>query len=471
MAIERLRKHLSSALGAEALLMEDADMAPFCTDWLGKWQGKAAMVVRPSNTQQVAYVHKLCAELRIPIVNQGGNTGMSGGATPNDSGDQVLISMTRMHRIRSLDPINQTMTVDAGLLLAHAREAAHEAGLQLPMALGSEGSCTIGGNIATNAGGIHALRWGTMRDLVLGLEVVLPDGRIWNGLRSLRKDNTGYGMKHLFIGSEGTLGTITGAVLQLQPADRTRATAWLHAPALGDLTQALTLLRQQCGTSVCAFEMLEHGAVQLIKAQLPDMRSPVDSDHGFHALVELASPATMDLQGLLEDVLMQWLQAQDARQAVIAQSAAQAQHMWRLREGISLAQKQAGFAIKHDIALAISALESFCTTATAYVQSLPARYGAQLINFGHLGDGNLHFNVLLPHGMDAEEQAALVRQVNRAIHDLVHHLGGSISAEHGIGQLRREDNRRYKSSEEMDLMLRIKQALDPNLIMNPGKLL
>lgn len=471
MAIERLRKHLLSALGADALLTDANDTAPYCTDWLGKWHGKAAMVVKPQNAQQVAYVHKMCAELRIPIVTQGGNTGMSGAATPNDSGDQVLISMTRMQRVRSVDTLNQTMTVDAGVLLAHAREAASKAGMQLPMALGSEGSCTIGGNIATNAGGVHALRWGTMRNLVLGLEVVLPDGRIWNGLRGLRKDNTGYDLKHLFIGSEGTLGTITGAVLQLQPADNARACAWLHAPRLSDLTEALSLLRAQCGSNVCAFEMLEHNAVQLIQSQLPDMRCPIPSSHGFHALVELASAETVDLQTRLENALLQWLENDGARQVVMAHNATQVQQMWKLREGISLAQKQFGFAIKHDIALPVSALESFCSSATAYVQNLPASYEAQLINFGHLGDGNLHFNVLLPHAACPENSALLVRQVNRHIHDLVHHLGGSISAEHGIGQLRREDNRRYKTTEEMDLMLHIKKALDPNLIMNPGKLL
>lgn len=471
MAIERLRKHLLGALGTDALLSDAADTAPYCTDWLNKWHGKAAMVVRPQNTQQVAYVHKMCAELRIPIVPQGGNTGMSGGATPNDSGDQVVISMTRMQRIRSIDPLNQTMTVDAGLLLAHAREAACNVGMQLPMALGSEGSCTIGGNIATNAGGIHALRWGTMRNLVLGLEVVLPDGRIWNGLRGLRKDNTGYDLKHLFIGSEGTLGTITCAVLQLQPADKTRACAWLHASQLSDLTEALSLLRSQCGANLCAFEMLEHQAIQLIQSQLSDMRCPIPSDHGFHTLVELASPDTLDLQTRLEDALVQWLEKDDKRQAVMAHNASQIQQMWKLREGISLAQKQFGFAIKHDIALPVSALESFCSSATAYVKNLPAAYEAQLINFGHLGDGNLHFNVLLPHHACPEDKATLVRQINRYVHDLVHHLGGSISAEHGIGQLRREDNRRYKNPEEMDLMLHIKRALDPNLIMNPGKLL
>lgn len=471
MAIERLRKHLLSALGAEAILTNDADKAPYCTDWLDKWHGKAAMVVRPHNTQQVAYVHKMCAELRIPIVTQGGNTGMSGGATPNDSGDQVLISMTRMQRIRNIDTLNQTMTVDAGMLLAHAHEAASNFGMQLPMALGSEGSCTIGGNIATNAGGIHALRWGTMRNLVLGLEVVLPDGRVWNGLRGLRKDNTGYDLKHLFIGSEGTLGTITGAVLQMQPADKTRACAWLHASHLSALTEALSLLRGKFGPSLCAFEMLEHHAVQLIQSQLADMRCPIQSEHGFHALVELASPEVVDLQARLEEVLLHWLENDDRRQVVIAHNSAQGQQMWKLREGISLAQKQFGFAIKHDIAVPVSSLESFCASATSYVQNLPAPYEAKLINFGHLGDGNLHFNVLIPHHICSDEKTILVRQVNRHIHDLVHSLGGSISAEHGIGQLRREDNRRYKAPEEMDLMLYIKKALDPNLIMNPGKLL
>ena len=479
MSIARLREQLDSCLDPAAILDSPEAMAPYCTDWLGRWRGRAALVVRPANTQQVALVHRLCAQMRIPLVPQGGNTGMSGGATPNDFGEQVVISLQRLNRVRALDPVNNTLTVDAGVLLGVARQAARERGRLLPLSLGSEGSCTIGGNLATNAGGIQALRYGTMRDLVLGIEVVLPDGRIWDGMRSLRKNNTGYDLKHLFVGSEGTLGTITGAVLSLTADHVSRATAWLHAPGLADLAQALALLRQRCGGHLCAFEMMEPGAVALVRDHLPHLACPVARTGGVHALVELGGAHEAGLQAQLEQALAAAQADGHVDDVAVALTDAQATQMWRVREGVSLAQVQFGTAIKHDIALPVSAIEGFCAAAREALAPWltdPA-LGLRLVNFGHLGDGNLHFNVLVPRTAPADEArhidevTELAQRIQPVVHDLVHAHGGCISAEHGIGQLRREDNRRYKSSVEMDLMMAMKRALDPNQIMNPGKLL
>jgi FAD/FMN-containing dehydrogenase len=464
-----LLARLASAVGPDGMVLDSEAQVPYLNDWLGKWRGRAAVVVRPRDTEQTAAVMRICHQTHTPVVTQGGNTGMSGGATPDASGAQVILSTARMRTVRHVDPINNTITVDAGVLLAEVQHAAAQVDRFFPLSLGSEGSCTIGGNLATNAGGIAVLRYGNTRELALGLEVVLPDGRIWHGLRALRKDNTGYDLRDLFIGSEGTLGVITGAVLKLFPRPVSRATAWVGADSLDALVLTLTHLRSLCADRLVAFEMLSDASLQLILQHVADVRPPLNGKYAFHALVELADTQADGLSELLERGLVAAMEQAWLKDVVISTSEAQRSAFWKIREGISQAQVRAGKAVKHDIALPISAIAQFCTQAGAAVQGvLP---DAHIINFGHLGDGNLHYNVLLPLDTDAASLARANSALNRCVHDIVTAMGGSISAEHGVGQLRRDELHHYKSAVELDLMMSIKRVLDPNQIMNPGKLL
>ena len=469
LAIQRLINKLHALVGPAGLLTDAEAQAPYLTDWLGKWKGATPVVVRPASTAETAAVVKLCSETHTPIVTQGGNTGMSGGATPDASGAQVVLSTTRMNRLRAIDPINNTLTVDAGVILAHAHEAARSVDRFFPLSLGAQGSCTVGGNVATNAGGIAVLRYGNMRDLVLGLEVVLPDGRVWHGLRGLRKDNTGYDLKGLFIGSEGTLGVITGVVLKLFPQPTAHATAWVGAESLEKLVDLLSLMRTRCGERLTAFEMMTAASLQLVLDQVTDTRAPLAEPAPFNALVELSDTDAAGLRELLEESLGESMEAGLADDVMLSASEAQTIALWKLREGISQAQVRAGKAIKHDIALPISSLASF--VAQAEQEVLGCMPDARIVNFGHLGDGNLHYNVLMPPeaGYDALKQRT--HELNAVVHQLVTDYGGSISAEHGVGQLRRDELRIYTSPVEMELMLRVKQAMDPNHLMNPGKLL
>ncbi|EJN09547.1 FAD-binding oxidoreductase [Herbaspirillum sp. YR522] len=466
---EQLLTQLRAIVGDAGLVTDLDAQAPYLKDWLGKWQGRVAAVVRPANTAETAEVVRLCHVTHTPIVTQGGNTGMSGGATPDDSGAQVILSTTRMNRIREVDPINNTMTVDAGVILANAQQAAQEVGRYFPLSLGAEGSCTVGGNLATNAGGIAVLRFGNMRELALGLEVVLPDGRIWNGLRALRKDNTGYDLRDLFIGSEGTLGIITGAVLKLFAQSHARATAWVGADSLEQLVELLARTRARCGERLVAFEMMSAASLALVLAQVDQTRAPLAQPTVFNALVELADTEDSGLQRMLEDVLGQALEDGLIADAMFCASQAQSAALWKLREGISQAQVRAGKVIKHDIALPISSLAPFTHAAEEAIAG-SGLGGCEIINFGHLGDGNLHFNVMIALSSTYDELRHATLVLNRLVHDLVARLNGSISAEHGVGQLRRDELKHYKQPLEMELMMRIKQAFDPNLIMNPGKL-
>lgn len=464
-----LIERLSHLVGDSGLVLDAAGQAPYVRDWLGKWQGSTPVVVRPRNATEVSAVMRLCHQTRIPVVPQGGNTGMSGGATPDASGAQVILSLNRMKRIREVDPVNNTLCADAGVLLADVQAAARGAGRYFPLSLGAEGSCTIGGNLATNAGGTGVLRYGNTRDLALGLEVVLPDGRVWNGLRGLRKDNTGYDLKSLFIGSEGTLGIITGAVLKLYPAPSGRVTAWAGAETPSQVVGLLTRLQAACGERLTAFEMMSAHCLDLVVAHVSGAANPLAGRHPYYVMLELSDTEPAGLPALLEAALAAALADGQIQDCVIAMNDTQAQSMWRLREGISQAQVRAGKAVKHDIALPISRLAAFVEEADlALVSDFP---GLPIVNFGHIGDGNLHYNVLLPLDVNASEYARLSAALNRRVHDLVAQRGGSISAEHGVGQLRRDELRRYKSPVEMDLMLMIKRALDPNQLMNPGKLL
>ncbi len=466
---QQLVAQLRSIVGDAGLVTAAEEQASYVKDWLNKWHGRVAVVVRPADTAQTAEVVRLCHRTHTPVVTQGGNTGMSGGATPDDSGAQVILSTTRMNRIRAVDPINNTMTVDAGVILAHAQDAARAAGRYFPLSLGAEGSCTIGGNLATNAGGIAVLRFGNMRELALGLEVVLPDGRIWNGLRGLRKDNTGYDLRDLFIGSEGSLGVITGAVLKLFSQPHARATAWVGCDSLAQLAELLARTRARCGDRLVAFEMMSAASLALVLQHVTDTRAPLAQPARYNALIELADTEDLGLQAMLEELLGQALEDALVNDAMLCTNGTQAAALWKIREGISQAQIRAGKVIKHDIALPISAIAEFVDQAERMIAACALQ--AEIINFGHLGDGNLHFNVMIPLTSSYEEVKHATLQLNRLVHDLVTEKQGSISAEHGVGQLRRDELRHYKSPLEMELMLRIKQAFDPNLIMNPGKLL
>ncbi len=468
------KERLAAIVGRSQLLSAAADMAPFLGDWRGRYRGEALCVVRPGSTDEVARVVACCAGAGVAVVPQGGNTGLVGGATPLGPAacprGEVVLSLARLSRIRALDQDNNTITVEAGCILQQVQEAAAAAGRLFPLSLAAEGSATIGGNLSTNAGGVQVLRYGNMRELTLGLEVVLADGRIWNGLRALRKDNTGYDLKHLFIGAEGTLGVITCAVLKLFPRPRVSATAWV---ALRDPAAAVALLGRltdHCGERVSAFEIIGRKALDLALKHIPGSRDPLAGAHAWQVLVELTDTlAGFDLDAALETLLAAEIEAGRVEDAVIAQSEAQAAALWQLRENISEAQKIEGVSIKHDISVPVSRISEFIARAD---EALERRFpGVRIVCFGHIGDGNLHYNLSKP---EAQDNAGFIEQtgaVNLIVHDLADELSGSISAEHGLGQLKRAEILRYKSAVEMDLMRAIKLALDPAGLMNPGKVL
>lgn len=470
-AAQGLIASLLDVLGHERVLRAPNDMAPYLTDWRGRYTGDALAVVLPADTQQVACVVAQCAAAGALIVPQGGNTGLCGGATPlTGTAQSVVLSLSRLNRVRAVDALNNTLTVEAGCTLAAVQAAAAEIDRLFPLSLASEGSCHIGGNLSTNAGGVQVLRYGNMRDLVLGLEVVLPDGRIWDGLRALRKDNTGYDLKQLFIGAEGTLGVITAAVLKLFPRPRTQALAWVSVPDPAAALAVLGRLQAACGDRVTAFELIGQCALALVIKHIPDARPPLTPLPQWSVLVELSdTEADRNLGDKLEDTLATAIADALADDAVVARSLAQARALWALREHISEAQRREGVSIKHDISIPVSRIPAFIAQAE---DALTRRWpGLRVVVFGHIGDGNLHYNLSRPAALDNHAFVALTPEVNRLVHDLVAALGGSISAEHGLGQLKRDEITRYKSALELELMRRVKQALDPAGIMNPGKLL
>jgi FAD/FMN-containing dehydrogenase len=466
--VNALIESLRAAIGRGHVLTDAAEMAPCLTDWRGRYTGAALGVARPGSTDEVAAVVRLCAEAGVAIVPQGGNTGLCGGATP--IGGELVVSLARLNRIRALDAANNTVTVEAGVPLQALQEAAAAADRMFPLSLAAEGTATIGGNLSTNAGGVQVLRYGNARDLCLGLEVVLPDGRIWNGLRALRKDNTGYDLKQLFIGAEGTLGLITAAVLKLFPRPRSRAAAWA---AVSDPAAALALLnrlRGALGDRVTAFELVGRSGLDLVLKHIPGSQDPLPERHDWQVLVELTDPAAdAGLDADLERLLADAVDAGEVADAAVAKSATQANALWALRENISEAQKIEGLSVKHDISVPVSRLAEFIARADAVLGT--AFPGVRILCFGHLGDGNLHYNPSQPESQANAEFIAVTESVNRLVYDLVHELGGSISAEHGLGQLKRDESRRYKDAVEMDLMGAVKTALDPHRLMNPGKLL
>ena len=459
-----LSEQLQGIVGAVHVLTDPAEIQPFVTDWRGRFVGSAQCVVRPANTTEVAAVVRACLETGAPIVPQGGNTSLCGAATPDAAGQAVVVSLSRLNRIAAVDAKNNTISVGAGCTLAAVQAAAREVDRLFPLALASEGTCQIGGNLSTNAGGVQVLRYGNTRELTLGLEVVLPSGEIWDGLRGLRKDNTGYDLKQLFIGAEGTLGIITGAVLKLFPLPKSQTTCWLN---LASPVAAVDLLNQAkiaFDGQLTAFELVSETALGLVLKNIPDTLRPA-SVSPWYVLAEFSDTSSY----AVEYWLHARLEAGEVLDAVIAQSETQAAKLWSLRENISEAQKIEGISIKHDIAVPVSAIPAFLAQADA---ALAAAFpGIRVVAFGHVGDGNLHYNLSKP---DAQENTHFIDSqpaVNRIVHDTVDALNGSISAEHGIGQLKREELLRYKSPVEMALMRSIKQALDPRGLMNPGKVL
>ncbi len=469
MSVEAFTRRIAEIVGAQAVLT-GADAAPHLTDWRGRYTGRARCVVKPASAEEVAAVVALCAAERVPMVPQGGNTGLCGGATPHHGGEEVVINLSRMRRIRAIDRDNNTITAEAGCLLREVQEAAQGADRLFPLSLAAEGSCEIGGNLSTNAGGVNVLRYGNMRELTLGLEAVLPDGRIWHGLRGLRKDNTGYDLKHLFIGAEGTLGIITAAVLKLFPRPRASATAWA---AVRDPAAAVALLSRLCGACgerATGFEIVGRPALDLVLEHIPNTRDPLGDPSPWYVLMELTDTLEgFDLAGTLEGILGAEMEAGRVADAAVAQDLGQQQALWHLRESISEAQRIEGISIKHDIAVPVSRIAEFIERAGAELER--AFPDLRIVVFGHIGDGNLHYNLSKPEAAANADFIAQTPQANRIVHDVVASLDGSISAEHGLGQLKRAEIQRYKSGVEMDLMRAVKQALDPHGLMNPGKVL
>ncbi|MFD2367324.1 FAD-binding oxidoreductase [Pseudoduganella sp. GCM10020061] len=457
-------------VGDGHVLADVAGMEPFLTDWRGRFTGRARAVLRPGSVEEVAALVRACAAAQVPIVPQGGRTGLVLGSVPDASGEAVVLSLARLNRIRAVDPANRTMTVDAGCLLQQVQETAAVHGCLFPLSLASEGSCTIGGNLSTNAGGTAVLRYGNARDLCLGLEVVTPSGEVWDGLRGLRKDNTGYSLRDLFVGAEGTLGVITAAVLKLYPQPRGSATALVALASPEAALGLLSRLQDECGAGLTAFELVSDLCMQLVARHFPALPQPFRAPSPYYALVDVESSESQEhATQLLEHSLGAALAEDASLEAVVPSSVGQARDLWRLREHIPLAQAAEGKNIKHDISLPVSLIPAFIRDTAAELQlGFP---GCQLVCFGHLGDGNLHFNVAPPPGGVDEDFLVHQHAVNRIVHDSVAAHGGSISAEHGIGALKRGELERYKPPVELDMMRAIKAALDPLGIMNPGKIL
>nr|WP_297388505.1 FAD-binding oxidoreductase [uncultured Roseateles sp.] len=460
---------LRACLGqAHVLLPGEHDLSGYERDWRKRYAGRALAVVRPADTAQVAAIVSLAREHGVPLVPQGGNTGLVGGGVPDDSGTQLLLSLQRLNRVRQIDPANLTMTVDAGCVLQQVQQAARDAGLLFPLSLAAEGSCTIGGNLATNAGGTQVLRYGNARELCLGLEVVTADGTVWDGLSGLRKDNTGYDLRDLFIGSEGTLGVITAATLKLHPLPLARMTALAACDTLRDAVALLGLAQARCGAALTGFEVMNALSLALVGKHFPQLTQPL-GPRPWTVLLELSDSegethARAQFEALLEDALERGV----IDDAAVAETLAQSHAMWHLRESIPLAQSEEGLNIKHDIALPVSRIPDFVEGCD---RLLAERFpGSRLVDFGHLGDGNLHYNVQAPEGVaPADFLRTHEAAVNALVYDQVAAHGGSISAEHGIGQLKREELAQRKSPVALQLMRQIKQALDPHGLLNPGR--
>ena len=462
--IDRLRQTLGAAH-----VLTDGDLSAYELDWRKRSRGKSLAVVRPGSTAEVAAVVKACAAAGVSIVPQGGNTGLVVGSTPDDSGTQIVLSLQRMQAVRAVDAANLTMTVEAGCILQNLQDVAEKAGFMFPLSLAAEGSCTIGGNLATNAGGTQVLRYGNTRELCLGLEVVTAHGEIWSGLSGLRKDNTGYDLRNLFVGSEGTLGIITAATLKLVPQPAAQLTAWAAVPSLDHAVTLLGLAHQHLGAGLTGFEVMGQFALGLVAKHYPQQRVPLYLDTPWCVLLENSdSESEAHARERFEHLLELAMEQGCVTDAVVAENLAQAHALWHVRESISMAQAEEGLNIKHDISIPVSRIPEFVRSTDALLAAqIP---GVRLVNIGHLGDGNLHYNVQAPAEGDA---AAFLRtqedNVNTLVFDAVMAHGGSISAEHGVGSLKVGHLERYKSPVALELMRSIKQALDPQNLMNPGR--
>ncbi len=465
-----LISQLQTIAGAQHVL-QGGDLSAYEQDWRQRARGKALCVVRPANTQQVADVVEACAQVGASIVPQGGNTGLVMGSTPDGSGTQVVLSLTRLQAVRELDAANLTVTVEAGCVLQTLQQAADAAGFLFPLSLAAQGSCTIGGNLATNAGGTQVLRYGNARDLCLGLEVVTAQGQVWNGLSGLRKDNTGYDLRHLFVGSEGTLGIITAATLKLFPKPAASLTAWAALPSLESAVALLGLAQQHLTSGLTGFEVMGQFALSLVAKHFAQQRVPFAGNAPYCVLLENSDfESQTHARERFERLMELALERELITDAVVAENLTQAQALWHVRESIPLAQAQEGLNIKHDISVAVSRIPAFVAQTDALLaREVP---GVRLVNFGHLGDGNLHYNVQCPEGADPasflQNQEA---RINTLVYDSVRNFGGSISAEHGVGSLKRDELPHYKSPVALAMMRSIKIALDPKGIMNPGRML
>jgi FAD/FMN-containing dehydrogenase len=463
---QKLAQQLKAIVGNNGWISDPTELAPHLTEWRDRVRGNALLMVSPNTVDQVAAVVRACADAEVVVVAQGGNTGMCAGAVPDESGEQVLLNLGRLNRIRQVDPLDYSMVVEAGCILADVQAEAQRNGRLFPLSLGGEGSCQIGGNVSTNAGGINVLRYGTMRDLVLGLEVVLADGSVWNGLKSLRKDTAGYDLKQLFIGSEGTLGVITAATLKLFPRPGEITSAMLAVRTATDAVRLLAEMRERLPDRIQAFELIGERAMCYVLEHIPATRLPFAQHSPWYVLIDLDLAGGVDqLAGLLEPLSDRGLVAD----AVVAKNNAEREALWRLRHSISEAERHEGGGIKHDISVPVGALHEFLVCAE---QSLARQVPVAIpVVFGHVGDGNLHYNVHLPENVPNADRGGLSAQVTESIYQLVKRMGGSISAEHGIGVLKRDALEQFSDPQDLRLMRAVKKALDPQDILNRGKVI
>jgi len=457
----------AAIVGERYAITDPAEIVPYVTEERGLYHGRSPLVLRPGSVAEVSAILKLASETRTAIVPQGGNTGLVGGQTPHHG--EVVLSLRRLDRIREVDPTSNTMTCEAGVVLIKAQEAAAAAGRLFPLSLGAEGSCTIGGNLSTNAGGTGALAYGVARELVLGLEVVLADGRVLNSLRKLKKDNTGYDLRHLFIGAEGTLGVITAAVLKLFPRPRAIETAFIGVPSPAAALALLNLAEERAGGMVTGFELIPRIAVEFAVRHAPGCRDPLAAKHAWYVLLELSSQAREGLRATMEELLMTAAERRLLEDATIAENLEQTKAFWLLRHHIADTQKYEGGSIKHDVSVPVNAVPDFIAEATATVEAMIPN--CRVVAFGHLGDGNIHYNVAQPVGADRAAFMARWDEVNDAVFAIVARYGGSISAEHGIGVMKREVLSSVKDPVALELMRSLKRVLDPSGILNPGKVL
>lgn len=464
-----LLAQFASLVGERYALFQEDEKAKFLVEWRDKYVGKSPLILLPGSAEEVSAIVKLAAKTKTALVPQGGNTGLVGGQLPDQQNCQIVVSLNRMNKIRSVSPTSNSMMLDAGVTLLEAQEAADSHDRLFPLSLASEGSCQIGGNISSNAGGIQVLKYGMMRDLVLGLEVVLPSGEIWQGMTDLRKDNTGYDLKHLFMGAEGTLGIITGATLKLFPNPVERQVGFVGCASLEKLAEFFSYVSGETGSFLVAFEMICRTGIEFVLKHGSQKAEPLEKDFPWYGLIELESTKDGLLEGVMEDVLGGALERGLIEDGVISSSEAQRKKLWALREEMSAMQKPEGGSIKHDVSVPVAVIPEFIHKGNELVERMIP--GARPVPFGHFGDGNIHYNISQPIGMDKQSFLDEWEPLSNAVYDLVLGFGGSISAEHGIGVMKRDLLAQKKSSVEMDLMRSIKQSLDPDNIMNPGKVI